>query len=369
MKKGFTLVEIIVVIAVITILAALIIPVMYRSTEQKKYERAASDLEAIYKAIFGDGENDFGYHGDMGNIPPDLRCLAVPSSDSCDRPSPQEWPSGSGVIIGWKGPYYSPAKVDSNGYFLDPWGNPYQMTPLTGSSLQWQLASAGPDGQIDWSIPQGQGVNQDNLYYPESPIIVTDSDGDGFYIAANSVGFSSIIGKIENFRYVNYRMYYPVNGNGTYTDGGYQTRTLSNVPYGKRVFQGIIYTCGGLKYGKYYTRAVPLSGEIAISMDLTTDSSGAMVDSIYWYRVINHTWWWAAQGIEIRARSALNCSPTSSGYYQNGVSMEVLGIGNMRWNSTNNYFRLFLPSPPYTPTSTYNFTIHSSGGGSRVVSN
>lgn len=365
MKKGFTLVEVIVIIAVIAILAALIIPVMYKSVEQEKYKRAASDLKNIYNAIFGDGENNFGYHGDMGNIPPDLRCLAVPSADTCDRPTPQEYPSGSGVIIGWKGPYYSPQRIDSNGFFLDPWGNPYQMTPLTGTSVQWRLASAGPDGQIDWTNPSA-AVNQDNLYYPEDPITVVDPDGDGFYTVVNSVGLSSTVGKIENFIYTKYRVYYPVDGSGTNTETGYGARTLSNVPYGQRVFQGIVYTCNGDVYGKYYTRIVPISGEVNVDMDITTDIDGNPVDSIYWDRVRN----FVNRGIEIDARSGLNCSPTSAGYYRNGVSMEILGIGDMHWNDTLSYFTIFLPSPPYnTSSGSQSFTIHSSGGASLVVTN
>jgi len=365
--KGFTLIEAVVIIAVVTILAALIIPIVYKSVEQERYNRAEQDLKNIYLAIFGDGESSFGYHGDMGNLPPDLRCLAVPSGDSCNRPTPQEYPAGSGVIIGWKGPYFSPQRVDANGNFLDPWGNPYQMSPLSGASASWRLASAGPDGQINWTN-SSDSVNQDNLYYPQSPLTVIDPDGDGLYVVANSVGLSSRIGKVENFLYTKFRVYYPVDGSGTYFESNYGATNLSNVPYGQRVFQGVVYTCNGDVAGKYYIKDVPFSGEVNIDMDLTNDVNGNLIDSVIWYQIINNP----NRYIRIYARSNLNCSPVAGHYYQNGVSMEVVGIGSMSWNSSNGAWRyeIYLPSPPYNASSnTYTFTLYSSGGASLTVTN
>ncbi len=365
--KGFTLIEAIIIIAVVAILAALIAPMIFKSTEQERYKRAESELKTIYEAIFGDGKTNFGYHGDMGNLPPDLRCLAIPSSDNCDRPDPKEWPSGSGVIIGWKGPYLSPQRVDADGNFLDPWGNMYQMKPLSSDPDTWQLASAGPDGQIDWSNSTAS-VNQDNVYYPDSPINVSNHWNSDYYQLLNPTYFSSKIKDVENFPYIKYKVCFPIDGEDdsgkgicTETDWGQKYFQDSNgnpigIPYGKWAFWGNVYNGGD---SKFFIGKVPLGGKLHIFVDATYKSDSTLMDGIDGSADVDSN----TNQIEIHATSALNSQP-SGGKDEDDISIEVVGIGTMRWSSDDSEYQLYLPYPPYDPGNDYTFTLVSNGGAS-----
>ncbi len=165
MKKGMSLIEVIIIIAILAILAGLMSPLIYKTTEASRYKRAERELETIYNAILGDGKEYFGYVGDMGRFPDPLSELYIQSS----QPVKTENPSGSGVFAGWDGPYVSVTNSDTSG-IIDPWGNYYiQVFNAWGQSNKWMLVCTGKDGQFDNSNPNAT-VNRDNLYYPAQPL-------------------------------------------------------------------------------------------------------------------------------------------------------------------------------------------------------
>ncbi len=148
-NKGFTLVEIIVVIAVILILAGLLTPIVSTQLTNKKIEVTEQKLKKIKKAIIGDPSvvqfgqrTDFGYVGDMGNLPNSLRDLIVQGS----QPG---WTYNPTYLIGagWRGPYLDPTQYP-NGKFeslLDGWGRDFVVIS-PGGNIAMRLRSYGPDG-------------------------------------------------------------------------------------------------------------------------------------------------------------------------------------------------------------------------------
>ncbi len=95
-QRGFTLAELLVVLAVIVILAAVIVPHAVRSADKARIETAATALQNISDAI-----DDFG--DDVRELPGDLRHLVEPLSAGQRDCAGQTY---SGAERGrWRGPY------------------------------------------------------------------------------------------------------------------------------------------------------------------------------------------------------------------------------------------------------------------------
>jgi len=130
--RAFTLIELMVVILILAILAALIVPNVLGRTGQAKVSKAKADISELSGAV------------DQFRL-------------DCDRyPSTQEGldalrnqPSGA---TGWHGPYIKQQIP------LDPWGNAYQYQTPGPSGAGYQVESYGADG-----APGGDGDNADIL--------------------------------------------------------------------------------------------------------------------------------------------------------------------------------------------------------------
>jgi len=125
-QKGFTLIEIMVVVIIIGILAALVIPRFAGRTEQARIAAAKTQIDSLFSSALD------MYEADNGNYPSTeqgLQALRIqPSTD----PAPRNW----------KGPYL---KKDVP---LDPWGNAYGYAyPGMHNPSGYDLYSFGPDGQ------------------------------------------------------------------------------------------------------------------------------------------------------------------------------------------------------------------------------
>jgi prepilin-type N-terminal cleavage/methylation domain-containing protein len=115
--RGFSLVELTVVIVIIGILTALAMQSMTKAVEDTRTVVTRREMAMLGKAIVGDPEltaggvrTDFGYFGDVGAFPPSLRELYQNTY-------------GLGT---WNGPYLPPRLVgDSTGFRTDEWGKPY----------------------------------------------------------------------------------------------------------------------------------------------------------------------------------------------------------------------------------------------------
>jgi len=138
--RGFSLIEVIVAVAIIAILAGATVPVVINRLEQARYQRIQQDLQTIYEATMGvREENYFGYVGDVGRLPDSIPELL----------------DGTGQGSTWNGPYLA---VASGFRTEDVYGNPYVI-----DSIPIRVRSYGKDGTDN----AGGG---DDLYYPEQAL-------------------------------------------------------------------------------------------------------------------------------------------------------------------------------------------------------
>ncbi|MBI5279831.1 MAG: type II secretion system major pseudopilin GspG [Burkholderiales bacterium] len=117
---GFTLLELLVVVAIIGLLAAYVGPRYFSQIGKSEQALAKAQIESFHKALAA-------YRLDVGSFPATGEGLAALVSA----------PAGAAK---WQGPYLA------KGVPLDPWGKPYiYRTP--GSKSDYEIVSYGKDGQ------------------------------------------------------------------------------------------------------------------------------------------------------------------------------------------------------------------------------
>jgi general secretion pathway protein G len=131
---GFTLIEILVVIAVIAILASIVTPMVFRNVGDAKTSSARAQIEILATALDS-------YRLDNDYYPSTAQGLAVLRTR----------PAGSPTGDKWRGPYLRKDVPD------DPWKNPYvYSSPGTVNPESYDLLSLGRDGK-----PGGEGEDAD----------------------------------------------------------------------------------------------------------------------------------------------------------------------------------------------------------------
>ena len=121
--RGFTLIEIMVVVVIIGLLAAVILPNVFGNVAKAQINKAKSDIQAIETALTMYKLDNFKYPStDMG-----LQALVQKPND----PTVRNWREGGYV------------KRVSN----DPWGNPYQYVYPGTRGQEYDLFTYGADAQ------------------------------------------------------------------------------------------------------------------------------------------------------------------------------------------------------------------------------
>lgn len=124
-RRGFTLLELLVVISVVAILAALVAPSVFRNVGDAKVAAAKADIDAIGLAL-----DTYALH--TNSYPTTAQGLAaLVTAPTPARPN------------AWRGPYLK------KGVPRDPWGFPYQYTaPGIVNPSTYDLVSFGRDGRV-----------------------------------------------------------------------------------------------------------------------------------------------------------------------------------------------------------------------------
>lgn len=131
---GFTLIEILVVIAVIAILASIVTPMVFRNVGDAKSSSARAQIEILATALDS-------YRLDNDFYPSTAQGIAALRSK----------PQGQPTAANWRGPYL---RKDPP---LDPWRKPYiYRSPGQINPESYDLLTYGRDGQ-----PGGEGEDAD----------------------------------------------------------------------------------------------------------------------------------------------------------------------------------------------------------------
>jgi general secretion pathway protein G len=176
-SKGFTLIELAVVLAIIAVLAAVLTPMVTGYLDQARVARAQADVRTIADAIklyqrdtgrwpvyasSGDYPNTVGggkalIGGNTGSTPVNgtatWNASSVIASSSLETYVNGNFTGMSTTNTfpkaGFRGPYLG--SVDA-----DPYGNRYILTAadLAGSTNHAFVISAGPDGKLDTAMDQ-----------------------------------------------------------------------------------------------------------------------------------------------------------------------------------------------------------------------
>jgi general secretion pathway protein G len=138
-RKGFTLVELLVVMIIIAALAAVIVPRVFARAEQGRRAKAIADIKSLETAI------DM-YSADNGSPPTTEQGL-----DALIEP-----PSTAPEAKNWNGPYLQKQIPQ------DPWGGEYIYTSPGQHNVDYDIVSYGRDGQEG-----GEGADADIVNWEE----------------------------------------------------------------------------------------------------------------------------------------------------------------------------------------------------------
>lgn len=121
-QGGFTLIEVLLVVAILVILAALVVPNISKMFSGSQENIAKAKISGLKTAIEA-------YHLHCNTYPSSLDALLSPPGD---LPNPAKW----------QGPY-----VDNQQSLLDPWDKPYNYSPQSSHGAAFDIWTDTPDGK------------------------------------------------------------------------------------------------------------------------------------------------------------------------------------------------------------------------------
>jgi len=158
---GFTLIELIVTIAILTILAGVLVPAVGNYTDKSKKAKVAAELRILSDALTG-------YQTDCAAWPGNTDLVTVTTTNFAITGMPCMYTNAFGKT-GWDGPYLAKGVMTSGAMnvsvagasgvagsgLLDPWGNPYYCYTFannySGTTGGIMLVSRGKNGAMNTS--------------------------------------------------------------------------------------------------------------------------------------------------------------------------------------------------------------------------
>lgn len=121
-RSAFTLIELLLVMVILVVLAAVVVPRFTSRSEQARFTAAKTDISNLETALDA-------FEVDCGRFPTSDEGLRV----LIEQP---------GNVQNWRGPYIK------RGVPSDPWNNPYVYRfPGSHNASGYDLSSNGPDGR------------------------------------------------------------------------------------------------------------------------------------------------------------------------------------------------------------------------------
>ena len=246
-NKGFSLIELLVVLAILGLFVAMMTQVFTRGDDQRRFDETRARMQEIKKAILGSegayayGQRQFaGYVADMGGLPA-LDDMGTPADLTDDQPKvlweqetlpDWEYKDTPKTWMGWRGPYLETPPGD---ILKDGWGNPFVFDNTSPADLT--IVSYGADGLDESDENAGSGLFDDDI-----TITIRQTE----YMAP-------VAGRVEgfgNFNNVIVQLYYPLEGDvaffriGVDSEGYFRFehglgndldgKTLTDIPVGLR---------------------------------------------------------------------------------------------------------------------------------------
>lgn len=134
-NKGFTLLELMIVIVILGILATFLVPKIMEKPDEARVVKAKSDIKTLELALKM-------YKLDNGMYPTTEQGLKALIKKPDIPPIPKNWREGG--------------YLDTSTVPVDPWGNPYIYRSPGDEGRDYEIISLGADGKEG-----GTGVNAD----------------------------------------------------------------------------------------------------------------------------------------------------------------------------------------------------------------
>jgi len=152
MKRGFTLAEVLITVAIISIMAGIMVPAIWKWWESQEVQTTKERMNALKLGMIGDKtlvqsgiRTSFGFVGDIGELPFGNSTTLNGLKYLVSNPDP--------AYPNWNGPYLS--GFDNNTYAVDAWGRRFRYSTVkyTDSAgeryLAGEIRSAGLNGVFE----------------------------------------------------------------------------------------------------------------------------------------------------------------------------------------------------------------------------
>lgn len=185
-NAGFTLLELVVVVAVMGLISSMAMDVYTDNTNQKRFELTKQRLAEIKFAIIGDSSRDLitGYVVDVGELPLSIDELLYQCVTNSTYPEGveeyNELNCGTNKWIeNWNGPYLRNRQTDEDGnyVFKDGWGNNFEFSSDGSEVITYSLGldrTRNPSNTADYNkqisyerdYPRSDSSNPSNNPFP-----------------------------------------------------------------------------------------------------------------------------------------------------------------------------------------------------------